>query len=50
MLMDWFWYETKAGEVLLDVKQVCEASADKLMNSIGRAFIVPPKVASRMNK
>jgi hypothetical protein len=47
MLQDWFWDETRAGEVLLAVKQVCEASPDKLMNTIGNHFMVPPKVARR---
>lgn len=49
-LQDWFWYETKAGEVLLELKKVCEASSDKLMNMIGTHFIAPGKVASRKGK
>jgi hypothetical protein len=49
-LQDWFWDETKAGEVLLELKQVCEASPDKLMNTIGHHFMVPPKVARRQGK
>jgi hypothetical protein len=50
VLQDWFWDETKAGEVLLEVKRVCEASPDKLMNSIGHHFVVPPKVARRKGR
>jgi hypothetical protein len=49
-LQDWFWDETKAGEVLLELKQVCEASPDKLMSTIGRQFIVPGSVARRKGK
>ena len=46
-LQDWFWDETKAGEVLLELKKVCQASPDKLMNMIGTQFIVPGNVARR---
>jgi hypothetical protein len=48
-LQDWFWDETKAGEVLLELKQVCEASSDKLMNTVGH-FIVPGNVTRRKRK
>jgi hypothetical protein len=46
-LQDWFWDETKAGEVLLELKKVCEASQDKVLNMIGAHFIVPGAVARR---
>jgi hypothetical protein len=49
-LQDWFWDKTKAGEVLLALKQVCEASPDKLMNMIGHHFIAPGSVARRKGK
>jgi hypothetical protein len=44
-LEDWFWYGTKAGEVLLELKRVCEKSPDELLKMIGGHFLVPPKVA-----
>jgi hypothetical protein len=47
MLQDWFWDETKAGEVLLKLKKVCEASPDKIINMVGAYFIVPGSVARR---
>ena len=47
VLQDWFWDETKAGQVLLKVKKVCEASPDKMMNMIGGHFIVPGEVVRR---
>lgn len=47
VLQDWFWDETKAGQVLLELKKVCEASPDKMMNMIGGHFIVPGEVARR---
>jgi hypothetical protein len=46
-LQDWFWDETIAGEVLVGVKRFCQASPDKLMNTIGTNFIIPGKVARR---
>jgi hypothetical protein len=46
-LESWFWDETKAGEVLLELKRVCEASPDKMVNMIGAYFIVPGSVARR---
>jgi hypothetical protein len=49
-LQDWFWDGTKAGELLLELKRVCETSPDKLMNTIGNHFIVPPGVARRMRE
>jgi len=47
VLQDWFWDETVAGKVLLDLKKVCEASEDKMMNIIGGHFIVPGDVVRR---
>jgi hypothetical protein len=46
-LRDWFWNETKAGEVLLELKKVCEASQDKVLSMIGAHFIAPHAVARR---
>jgi hypothetical protein len=48
-LQDWFWDETKAGEVLLELMQACKASPDKLMNTVGH-FIVPGNVVRRKRK
>ncbi|MCJ7604998.1 MAG: hypothetical protein MUO19_03070 [Dehalococcoidales bacterium] len=47
VLQDWFWDDTAAGEVLLAVKKVCEASDDKMLSMIGSHFIVPGDVARR---
>lgn len=47
ILEDWFWDETKAGEVLLELKKACEASSDKIVNMVGAHFIVPGNVARR---
>lgn len=46
-LQDWFWDETAAGKVLLNLKKVCEASPDKSMNMMGGHFLVPGDVARR---
>jgi hypothetical protein len=46
-LQDWFWDETVAGGVLLDLKKACEASPDELIGRIGSHFIVPGDVARR---
>ncbi len=46
-LSDWFWDETVAGKVLLDVKKVCEKSEDRMMSMIGSHFLVPGDVARK---
>jgi hypothetical protein len=46
-LQNWFWDETKAGKVLLELKKTCEASPDKMLNMMGAHFIVPGNVARR---
>jgi hypothetical protein len=50
VLQDWFWDETAAGRVLMEIKKACEASDDKMMNMIGSRFIVPGDVARRQLK
>jgi hypothetical protein len=47
VLQDWFWDETVAGKVLLDLKKVCEDSEDRMMKFVGGYFIVPGDVARR---
>ena len=46
-LQDWFWDETVAGQVLLELKKACEASPDKTLGFMGSHFIVPGDVARR---
>jgi hypothetical protein len=46
-LTDWFWDETVAGKVLLDLKKVCEKSDDRMMAMMGAHVIVPGDVARR---
>ena len=47
VLQDWFWDETTAGKVLLELKKVCEKSPDKMMSMFGSHFIVPGDIARR---
>jgi len=47
MLTNWFWDETIAGKVLLDLKKVCLSSTDDTMKMIGDHGIVPGNVALR---
>jgi hypothetical protein len=46
-ISDWFWDETVAGKVLLNLKKVCEKSEDRMMAMIGSHFLVPGDVARR---
>ena len=46
-LSDWFWDETVAGKVLLELKKVCEKSEDRMMAMMGGHFLVPGDVARR---
>ena len=47
VLQDWFWDETVAGKVLLELKKVCEVSEDRTMKMIGSHFMVPGDVVRR---
>jgi hypothetical protein len=47
VLQDWFWDETVAGQVLVDLKKACDASRDEMISKIGSHFIVPGDVARR---
>jgi hypothetical protein len=46
-LTNWFWDETVAGKVLLELKKVCEASTDDTIKQMGAHFLVPMEVARR---
>lgn len=46
-LKDWFWEETTAGKVLLELANVCEKSSDELMSMVGSRFIAPGDVISQ---
>ncbi len=46
-LSDWFWDETAAGKVLLELKKACEKSEDRMMAMMASHFIVPGDVARR---
>ncbi len=46
-ISDWFWDETVAGKVLLDLKKVCEKSEDRMMAMMGAHFIVPGDIARK---
>ena len=37
----WFWDETVAGSVLLELKQRCQASDDEALKLLGEVFLVP---------
>lgn len=46
-LLDWFWEETLAGKVLLEVVDVCEKSPDETMNLLAKIFLVPHAIKAR---
>lgn len=50
VLNNWFWDDTVAGKVLLEVKKSCEASPDKETRMMGSHSIVPHDVARRHEK
>lgn len=41
----WFWRQTTAGRLLLDLQEVCRKSADQGMQMLGRSLLVPRAVA-----
>ncbi len=44
-IQKWFWQQTAAGKLLLDLQEVCRKSADKGMQMLGRSLLVPRAVA-----
>jgi hypothetical protein len=46
-LQNWFWDETIAGKVILDLKKILQTDSDKLTSMFGRYFIVPGEIARR---
>jgi hypothetical protein len=46
-LTAWFWDETVAGKVLLNLKKVCQASTDSIMIEMAEHGLVPGDVAKR---
>ncbi|MBN1571885.1 MAG: hypothetical protein JW984_01675 [Deltaproteobacteria bacterium] len=47
VLEDWFWGETKAGKMLLMLKESCKKSDDPMMQAVARIMIVPSSQAYR---
>lgn len=45
VLIDWFWEETVAGKVLLEIRRVSQKSEDPLIQLVGGLLIVPAKFA-----
>lgn len=50
VLNNWFWDDTVAGKVLLEVKKACEVSPDKTTRMMGTHSIVPHDVVQRHEK
>ena len=46
-LMRWFWEETAAGSILLDLKDICLASGDDSLQLFGNVFLVPRSEVDR---
>ncbi len=47
VLEDWFWGETKAGRMLLMLKESCRNSDDPMMKAVARIMVVPSSQAYR---
>ncbi len=43
-IQKWFWLQSAAGKLLLDLKGVCRDSADKRMQMLGGTLLVPRAV------
>ena len=50
VLSDWFWEETVAGDLLLAVKETCGNSENRLLQTVGRALIVPSSRTRRVRE
>jgi hypothetical protein len=47
VLQSWFWDETIAGKMILELKKILQASSDKMTSMFGSYFLVPGEVARR---
>ncbi len=47
ILVDWFWSETVAGQVLQKIREIRGTSEDGLMRIVSGALIVPSRIARR---
>lgn len=43
-IQKWFWQETTAGKLFLDLQVICRASPDKVMQMLGKGLLVPRAV------
>jgi len=46
-LLDWFWEDTIAGEVLLKIRKVCMESPDESMRIMAERLIAPGDIVAR---
>ena len=46
-LKKWFWDETEAAKVLLELKELCQSSPDESMSRMAAHFLVPMEVSQR---
>lgn len=44
-IQKWFWQQTAAGRLLLDLQAVCRKSADQSMQMLGRSLLVPRAIS-----
>jgi hypothetical protein len=47
VIKDWFWGNTVAGRVLIELVKICEKSPDKEMSSMAAHYLVPLDVIRR---
>jgi hypothetical protein len=48
ILEDWFWGDTTAGKILLELKSVCLESENPLMKALGNFTLVPRSQLNRL--
>jgi hypothetical protein len=47
VLKDWFWDDTVAGKVLVELVKTCEKSPDKELSNVGSHYLAPRDVLQR---
>lgn len=50
VLKDWFWDDTVAGKVLVELIKICEKSPDKEMSNVASHYLAPRDVIQRKNQ
>jgi hypothetical protein len=50
VLNAWFWDDTTAGKVIIELVKICEKSPDKDLSDVATHYLAPRDVIQRINE